>query len=90
MEPQTEQPPGREAKLKGVWWIAAGAMTVATVLVAVRTPGDWMAIVGRGSLVAAMVLLATARPAETRAKKVLIYALCAVSLALLIARIVTR
>ena len=80
-------PPVRDAKLKAVYWIAAVAMAIATVLAAMEKPVDWMAIAGRGTLIAALVLLATAKDAETRAKKVVIYALVAVSLGLLLARL---
>lgn len=92
MEPQTTPTtsPARDAKLKVVYWIAAAAMAIATVLAAMQTPVDWMAIAGRGSLIAALVLLATAKPEETRAKKVVIYALVAIALGLLLARMMNR
>jgi uncharacterized membrane protein len=90
MEPQVSQPPRKDTKLRPVWWIVAAAMTVATVLAAMERPMDWMAIAGRGALTAAAVLLATAKPEETRGKKILIYALTAVSLGLLLARIMNR
>jgi hypothetical protein len=90
MEPQISQPSARDTKLKVMYWIAAGAMTIAAVLAAMEKPVDWMGIAGRGSLIAALVLLATARPEETRAKKIVIYTLVAVALGLLVARIVNR
>lgn len=66
--------------------LAAAAMAVAGVLALVA--GDLLKAVGNFSLVAALILLATARPEETRAKKVVIYALVAVAIGLLIARLV--
>jgi quinol-cytochrome oxidoreductase complex cytochrome b subunit len=90
MEQQTTNPPARDTKAKALYWIAAAAMTMATVLASMERPVDWMAIAGRGSLIAALVLLATAKPQETRGKKVLIYGLCAVALALLLARLMNR
>jgi hypothetical protein len=77
-------------KLRPMYWVAAAAMVVATIMAAMERPLDWMSIAGRGSLVAALVLLATAKAEETRGKKVLIYALTAVALGLLLARIMNR
>jgi hypothetical protein len=92
MEPQLNQPPAppRDVKVKALYWIAAAAMLIATVLAVMERPLDWMSIAGRISLIAALVLLATAKPEETRSKKVLIYALTAVALGLLLARILNR
>ena len=87
---ETQTPPtstGRDAKLKVLYWIAAAAMTIAVVLDAMKEPTNWLSIGARGSLIAALVLLATARDAETRGKKLLIYALIAISLGLLLAKI---
>ena len=90
-QPPQPQPKGEAArKLRPLYWIAAVAMAIAVVLEALESPPDWMAIAGRGALVAALVLLATAKPEETRAKKVVIYALAAVSLGLLLARFMNR
>lgn len=84
---ETQTPVKRDAKLKALYWIAAAAMTIALVLEAMKQPANWLAIGARGSLIAALVLLATARDAETRGKKLLIYGLIAVSLGLLLAKI---
>ena len=84
--PPTSPPVGRDKMLKAVYWVAAAAMAAATVLAAMQQPVDWMAIAGRGSLIAALVLLATAKPVETRGKKIVIYGLVAVALGLLLAR----
>ena len=92
MEPQSQlSATGDKRRMTQIgWWVVAATMTAATVLAAMEKPIDWMAMVGRGSLIAAAVLLATAKPEETRGKKVLIYALCAVSLGLLLARVLNR
>ena len=92
MEPQDQlSATGDKRRMTQIgWWIVAATMTIATVLAAMEKPIDWLAMAGRGMLIAAAVLLATAKPAETRGKKVLIYALCAVSLGLLLARIMNR
>jgi len=87
--PQQPQPPDRGTRIKVAYWIAAALMAIAAIVSLVRE-ADYMKAAGNLSLVAALVLLATAKPAETRAKKVLIYALVAISLGLLIARVVTR
>ena len=76
--------------LRILYWLAAAAMVIALVMELMSPTPHWMAIAGRGSLIAALVLLATAKAEETRAKKVLIYALTAVALGLLLARILTR
>ena len=73
-------------RLKLVYWIAAAAMTISIVLDVMKTP-NWLSVGGRVSLVIAMVILATAKPVETRAKKIVVYALCAISLGLLLAKI---
>lgn len=85
---ETQTPQGRDTKLKALYWIAAAAMTIAVVLDAMKQPVNWLSIGARGALIAALVLLATAKPAETHGKKLLIYGLIAVSLGLLIAKIV--
>lgn len=92
MEPETgqAQPVKRDSKLRPIYWLAAAAMTISVVMEAMTPAPDWMAIAGRGSLIAACVLLATAKTEETRTKKILIYALTAVALGLLLARIMNR
>ena len=83
-------PPTTQRKsLRPLYWIAAAAMLAATVLSAVEK-ADWMAITGRVALLAALVLLATAKDEETKAKKLLIYALAAISLGLWLARVMNR
>jgi hypothetical protein len=84
---ETQTPQARDTKLKALYWIAAAAMSIAVVLEAMKQPVNWLSIGARGSLVAALVLLATAKPAETHGKKLLIYGLIAVSLGLLLAKI---
>ena len=86
MEPQRQEQADKQTKLKAVYWVASAAIVIAIVIEAMNTP-NWLSIASRGSLLAALILLATARPAETRAKKLLIYALLAVSLGLLIAKV---
>jgi hypothetical protein len=88
MEAQTpETPPRSDAKLKTVYWIVAAALTVGVVLDVLRWPVNWLSVAGSAALIAVLVLLATAKPVETRGKKLLIYGLIAVSLGLLLARI---
>jgi hypothetical protein len=90
METQTPQSsPKRDTKVRALYWIAAIAMTIAIVLDAMERI-DWMSLVGRGALVAALVILATAKPEETKTKKVAIYALAAIALGLLLARLMNR
>lgn len=84
---ETQTPAGRDTKLKALYWIAAAAMTIAVILDAMKWPTNWLSIGARASLIAALVLLATAKPVETHGKKMLIYGLIAVSLGLLIARL---
>lgn len=84
---ETLTPQQNDRKLKLLYWIAAGAMLIAVAFEAVKQPPNWLSIGARGSLVAALVLLATAKPAETRGKKLVIYALIAISIALLVARL---
>jgi hypothetical protein len=85
---ETPTPARRDAKLKILYWIAAAAMTIAVVLDAMKQPINWLSIGARVTLIVALVLLATAKDVETHGKKLLIYGLIAVSIALLLARIV--
>jgi hypothetical protein len=85
MEPQTP-PTTTSRSLKPVYWVAALAMTAATVWAAIKE-FDWQSIAGRSALIAALVLLATARPQETRGWKIAVYTLVAISLGLLLARL---
>lgn len=77
----------QQKTVKLLYWIAAGAMTIAIVLEFVNAPVDYMQLGSRVALLVALVLLATARPAETRGKKVLIYALVVIAAVLLVVRI---
>jgi hypothetical protein len=85
---QTPQAAGFNSKLKIAYWIIAAAMTVGVVLDAMKQPVNWLSIASSATLIAVLVLLATAKPVETRGKKLVIYTLIAVSLGLLLARIV--
>lgn len=84
--PTSEQSPspGTQRTLRVIYWIAAAVMAVSAVL-ALRGEPDYLAVGSRVALGVALVLLATARPAETRSKKTLIYAFVAVALGLLLA-----
>lgn len=89
-QPPTPDPtfPQRR-QMKVLYWIAAAALTVAIALEVVNPPVDYMKLGSRLALLGALILLATARPAETRGKKVLIYALVIVAAALLVVRLAT-
>ncbi|MEX2151738.1 MAG: hypothetical protein WD825_00265 [Gemmatimonadaceae bacterium] len=89
METQTPPTPAKRPGYKGLYWIAAGAMTVAGAL-AIIQDSDYLKAGGQFALVVALVLLATARPEETRAKKVAIWALLAIAIALLLVRVLGR
>jgi hypothetical protein len=84
---ETQTPAGTDTKLKVLYWIAAAAMTIAVVLDAMKQPTNWLSIGARGTLIAVLVLLATAKRVETHGKKLLIYGLIALSLGLLLAKI---
>jgi hypothetical protein len=85
---QTPQTTGQlNSKLKIVYWIVAAAMTIGVVLDAMKRPVNWLSIASSGTLIAVLVLLATAKPVETRGKKIVIYTLIAISLGLLLATI---
>lgn len=77
----------QQKTVKLLYWIAAAAMAITIVLGFVNAPVDYMQLGSRVSLLVALVLLATARPAESRAKKVLIYALVVIAAVLLVVRI---
>lgn len=83
--------PGQSAppqqRLKLLYWVAAAAMVVATVLEVTDGTPDPLKIGSRVALVLALILLGTARSVETRGKKILIYLLVAVALGLLLARL---
>lgn len=84
----TPDPRLRQQKtVKLLYWIAAAAMAVTIVLGFVNRPVDYLELATRVALLVALVLLATARPAETRAKKVVVYALVVAAAVMLIARI---
>jgi hypothetical protein len=89
METQTPPTPAKRQPLKGLYWLAAAAMVVAATLTIIQD-ADYLKASGQFALVVALVLLATARPAETRAKKVAIWALLAISIALLLVRVLGR
>jgi hypothetical protein len=83
------QAPADSSKLKPLYWLAAAAMTIAVVLDVIKPPINWLSVGGRITLVLALVILATAKPAETRGKKLLIYGLIIVSIGLLVAKLVS-
>lgn len=87
MESQTPKPVDSTPKLRIMYWIAAAAMTISIVIDVLGKPVNWLSVAGRVPLVVALVLLATARPAETHAKKLAIYGLLALSIGLLLYRI---
>ncbi len=86
METQTPEP-AASSKLKPLYWLAAAAMTIAVVLDVIKPPINWLSVGGRIPLILALIVLATARPAETHGKKLLIYGLIVLSIALLVARL---
>jgi hypothetical protein len=79
-------PPQRK-QMKVLYWLAAAALAFAIALEFVNPPVDYMKLVSRVALLASLILLATARPAETRGKKILIYALVILAAALLVVRL---
>jgi hypothetical protein len=76
-------------QMKALYWVAAAALAIATALEFVNPPVDYTKAVSRLALLVALILLATARPAETRGKKILIYALVILAAALLVYRLAT-
>jgi len=85
--PAPDSTPPQRSQMKVLYWIAAAALTVAIALEFVNPPLDYMKLGSRVALLGALILLATARPAETKGKKVLIYALVIVAAVLLVARL---
>lgn len=73
--------------MKVLYWLAAAALAIAIALEFVNAPVDYVKLVSRLALLGALILLATARPAETRGKKILIYALVILAAALLVYRL---
>jgi hypothetical protein len=87
-QPPTPDPRlSQRRQIRILYWIAAAALTLAIALEFVNPPVDYMKLVSRLALLAALILLATARQAETKAKKVLIYALVIVAAALFVIRL---
>ncbi len=84
-----QQPMDNSRKLKVLYWIAAAAMAVAGVLELIEKP-DYLKATSRLALLVVLIMLATARPAETRAKKMLIYALLILAIGLFVARLFAR
>lgn len=84
-----QQPMDNSRKFKVLYWIAAAAMAVAGVLELIEEP-DYLKATSRLALMVALIMLATARPAETRAKKMLIYALLILAIGLFVARLFAR
>lgn len=88
---ETQTPPTSEKRPvpRALYWVPAIIMAIIGVL-AIVNDRDYMEAGGNFALVVALVLLATARPEETRTKKLAIYALIAISIGLLLARILSR
>ena len=86
METQTPER-ADSSKLKPLYWLAAAAMTIAVVLDVIKPPINWLSVGGRIPLILALVFLATAKPAETRGKKLLIYGLIILSIGLFVAKL---
>lgn len=85
--PAPDPTPPPRSQMKVLYWIAAAALTVAIALEFVNPPLDYLKLGSRVALLGALILLATARPAETKGKKVLIYALVIVAAVLLLVRL---
>jgi hypothetical protein len=86
--PPTPDPTLPQRKqMKWLYWVAAAALAAAIALEFVNPPLDYTKLVSRIALLGALILLATARPAETRGKKTLIYALVILAAALLVYRL---
>ena len=87
MEPQNTPTTGTGRNLKPLYWIAAVAMAIAAIL-ELRAEPDYLKASSRVALIVALVMLATAKPVESRAKKVAIYVVLAIAIGLLLARLV--
>ena len=68
------------------YWTVAGATMLMLVIDLFEKPIEWLAVASRVPLIAAAMLLATAKPEETKTKKWLIYFLAALAAVLLVAR----
>lgn len=87
MEQQNTPATGTARNLKPLYWIAAVAMAIAAIL-ELREEPDYLKASSRVALIVALVMLATAKPVESRAKKVAIYVVLAIAIGLLLARLV--
>jgi lysylphosphatidylglycerol synthetase-like protein (DUF2156 family) len=87
MEQQNTPATGTARNLKPLYWIAAVAMAIAAIL-ELREEPDYLKASSRVALIVALVMLATAKPVESRAKKVAIYIVLAIAIGLLLARLV--
>jgi hypothetical protein len=86
--PQSPSPVTPRRDIRPLYWLAAAAMAISIALEFFGDDGvDPLKVGSRSALLVALLLLATARPAETKAKKWLIYGLVAVALGLLLARL---
>ena len=86
MEQQNAPTTGARRNLKPLYWIAAVAMAIAAIL-ELREEPDYLKASSRVALIVALVMLATAKPVESRAKKVAIYVVLAIAIGLLLARV---
>lgn len=86
--PPDPTPRPNQSPMKILYWIAAVAMAIALVLEMREPPVDYLKVASRVALLLALVLLATARPAETKAKKGVIYALVVFAAVMLVIRLV--
>ena len=87
MEQQNTPATGTARNLKPLYWIAAVAMAIAAIL-ELREEPDYLKASSRVALIVALVMLATAKPVESRAKKVAIYVVLAIAIGLLLARLI--
>jgi hypothetical protein len=87
MEQQNTPTTGTVRNLKPLYWIAAVAMAIAAIL-ELREEPDYLKASSRVALIVALVMLATAKPVESRAKKVAIYVVLAIAIGLLLARLI--
>lgn len=87
MEQQNTPATGTARNLKPLYWIAAVAMAIAAIL-ELREEPDYLKASSRVALIVALVMLATAKPVESRAKKVAIYVVLVIAIGLLLARLI--